>query len=479
MSKWKCPDCGWDKTTRPRFETKPTPRAKTWLPRLKATAESMGTPLMPHQVKVGRLLTELRADGLPRWRTVIETMPRQNGKTVMGRSAVVSVAEAVADGELYGTAQSRQYAAKHVTALGRALGGRVKLLAGIGNETVRWPNGATYKPISPTEGGGHGDSIDFMMIDEGWALEMATLGGVAPAMLARPMSQMLILSTMGTVESTVWNGIVAEARENLNDPESRVALIEYSASEDDEVFDESTWHDYMPALGRTIRHEDVRSLMKLLLASEGGEAEVIRALGNRTVKRLVKLFPADVVEDAWRVIDPPKSFVVAVDVNEDPVGAAVATGHRAVDGMIATRQVEWRPGSPAWLPGFVAEMLDRRAVEAVVGDFGGPARHLRAELSDLCEGKGVAFVDRQPRDFAADHVAFMDALRERKVGMVKTAPLEEAVAAAARKDLGETGWVIHRRKMAVDPSPLVATILAFGLARELRESPRLAELLHF
>ena len=48
-----------------------------------------------------------------------------------------------------------------------------------------------------------------MLVDEGWTLEAHVMGGIRPAMIARPHSQMLIISTMGTVESTVWNQIVA------------------------------------------------------------------------------------------------------------------------------------------------------------------------------------------------------------------------------------------------------------------------------
>ena len=117
-------------------------------------------------------------------------------------------------GHLWDGPEPRGYAAKHCMNLGESppeeptIRGRsrpAKVLRGIGAEGVYWPNGSSYLPLSPTEGGGHGDAIDFMLVDEGWKLVPHVMGGIRPAMIARPHSQMLIISTMGTVESYVWN----------------------------------------------------------------------------------------------------------------------------------------------------------------------------------------------------------------------------------------------------------------------------------
>ena len=213
---------------------------------------------MPWQLKGARLLGELRDDRcdchapcrpLPRWKTVVVSVCRQQGKTVLSRAAVDAKARSESGLDVFGTAQSRQYAAKHVVALGDELVPEVEVRRGVGNERVDWSNGSRYAPISPTEGGGHGDSIDFMLVDEGWTLEAHVMGGIRPAMIARPHSQMLIISTMGTVESTVWNQIVARGRDAVDDPESTLAYIEYSAGTDEDVWNEKHWADWMPASG--------------------------------------------------------------------------------------------------------------------------------------------------------------------------------------------------------------------------------------
>src|SRR5690554_7182384 len=317
----RCPDCGKPLRTRPRFATKPTPRARGWWRQIHDAAEQLGTPLMPWQAGAARLIGELRPDGLPRYKRGIISVPRQQGKTTISKAAIKAVAEARGDQEIYGTAQTRQYAAKHVVNLGRQLkrlSADVKVLAGVGAESVTWPNGTIYRPLSPTEGGGHGDSIDWLLVDAAWTITPELLGGVVPAMIARPLSQLVAISTMGTVDSTSWNGWVAEGREAVDDPNALIAYVEYSAEEDEHVFDEKRWHEWMPALGRTISHEAIREAMRALEAAEG-TAEVVRAFGNRTTRGLVTLFPTDRVEKAWRIIDPPQRMVLAVDVNDEPV----------------------------------------------------------------------------------------------------------------------------------------------------------------
>jgi hypothetical protein len=125
-----------------------------------------------------------------------------------------------------------------------------------------------------------------------------------------------------------------------------------------------------------------------------------------------------------------------------------------------------------WVVPVVANIIDRRSVEAVVADFGGPARVLLAELNQLCEARGVPLVDRKPRDLGADTGSFHDSLRDGSVYLERNEHLESALRGAHRKNIGEL-WVPHRRRMVADPTPLIATIMAYGVAREFALTPRL------
>lgn len=427
------------------------------------------------EIPVDRLSAEHRAQlppdvelaELPRWPTTIVSVPRQSGKTTIAKATTDARAKRAPKQDLFGTAQTRLYAVGHLEKLALSLGGSIKARLGVGAERITWPNGSIYRVVAPTDVGGHGDSLHFMLIDEAWTLDSRFLGGVRPAMAAVVDSQMLITSTMGTEDSETWNGLVQIGREAATDPDARIAYLEYSAPDEAAVFDESRWHEWMPALGRTITHAHIRADRDLL-----EPVDFVRGYGNLTTKSLVSVFPSDWVEDAWRVVDPPERFVLAVDVNDSPPGAAVSTGHLSTAGP-AVRLIEWRFGSSTWVPGFIEEVIRERTVEAVVADFGGPARQIQAELTAICDAQLVPLVDRVPRDFAADTARFYDALRGRLIALEKRAVLAESIAAARRKEFSDSGlWVVSRGRMAIDASPILASILAYGLAVELGVTPK-------
>lgn len=471
----KCAECGRRIRTEPRFATEPTKGSRGWWRAIAKAAEAFGTPLMEWQKLGARLLGELDG-GVPRYQTVIVSVPRQQGKTTLSHAAIDARARLYEGQRMFGTAQSRIYAARHLENLGQRLIGldpEIQLRLGVGAERITWPNGSRFEVIAPNKGGGHGDSIDFMLVDEGWELTDVLLGGIRPAMIARPHAQMLVISTMGTVESETWNRLVARGRDAVDDPDASVAYVEYSAENDEDVFDEDTWHDYMPALGVTVTHKAIRAAME-----DMEPAEIVRAFGNRTTQALVTLFPSDWVERAWTVIQPPPRFVLAVDVNDEPAGATVSTSHLTDDGRVAVRVVQWRYGTPRWIPELVERMVDERDVEAIVYDAGGPARELKPDLEAIAESRLVPLIDRKPRDFAADCARFYDALREGRVAIEKTEELEASIAAAQRKTLGDM-WVISRRMMNQDASLLISVILAHGVAAELAASPPAGYSIHW
>ena len=110
---------------------------------------------------------------------------------------------------------------------------------------------STYSIFAPNKKGGHGATADAVLIDEAWTLTSEVLQGIIPAMAARPLAQMLIVTSMGTLESTVWNGLVEAGRAAVDNPDSDIAYIEYSADTEEDVFNPKLWSRWMPALGIT------------------------------------------------------------------------------------------------------------------------------------------------------------------------------------------------------------------------------------
>jgi hypothetical protein len=288
-------------------------------------------------------------------------------------------------------------------------------------------------------------------------------------MAARPESQTLILSTMGTVsDSDAWNELVRQGREATEDDATRIAYLEYSAPDEPAVFDPTRWHEWMPALGYFLPPDEIADNMALLTP-----ADFVRAWGNMTVETLAVVFPQEWIERAWRSALPPaQRFTVAIEVNEEPAGATIAAGYELEPGVMAVRTLEWRYGSPAWVPKVIEAMLSRRDLDAIVADFGGPTRQLLAALTVLAEGRLVALIDRKPRQLGADTAGFYDALKEGTVQLERNEYLEAALRGAYRKDIGDL-WIPHRRRMAVDASPLLSAVMAYGVAKEYALTPRL------
>lgn len=268
----------------------------------------------------------------------------------------------------------------------------------------------------------------------------------------------------------LWNSYVAKGRESVEDPDSDMAYIEYSAENDEDVYDDTKWHTWMPGLGSIVTKRKIHQLMELMEPND-----IIRYYGNRTVASMVSIFPSEWVTAALRVIDPPMEMILAVDVNNSPAGASLVSGHMTEDGNIATRLIQnVQTGSQRWIFDTIREIHQKRTIETIVGDFGGPSRQIYEELKDLCENElFVPLVDRKPRDLGADTLRFYNDLKDNKTFLDKSDPesLTEALAAAKRKYLGDV-WVVSRNPMAVDASPLIATILAHGMTYELALTPK-------
>lgn len=475
-------------TAKPKYETRPTPGSILNQAVIVRAMRDLKTPPIPWQRKAIRLLGEMRpptdeerdqfkplgydlSGGVPRYRQVIASVPRQSGKSALSKGAIKARAEDSDEQLIYATAQTGTYALDHMEDIHNQLpdlyftkqGGRGKMM---------WSNGSVYRTFSPNKKGGHGTSVDFAMIDEGWALTSDVLQGILPAMSARPLAQMLIISTMGDMTAITWNGLVKAGREATEDPNSTMAYIEYSAPEEEMVFDPSKWGLWMPALGLTVSKAAIQADMRLMEADpDEGRTGIIRAYGNITTETRYTLFPGEWTQKAWRVIEKPSKYVLSIDVNKEPLGASMVTGHIAEKG-VATRMVEYGNLKPTWVVPKVAERIKRKEVEAVVADLdpGSATKEIEADLRAVCEAAGVPLVARRPGEVAADLGRFYEDLRQGTAFMESREELEAALSGAMKKPYRDT-WLISRLQMRVDASPLLATVMAHGMAVELDLKP--------
>ena len=300
---------------------------------------------------------EVDSRGVPFYREVRITIPRQSGKTTLLLVVEVdrSLAWAGAQRCLY-TAQGRQEARakleEQVDLLDRSpLRPLYRMRRQSGHESIRWRTGSTIGITASGKESGHGQTLDLAVIDEAFAqvdnrLEQA----FRPAMVTRAAAQLWVVSTAGTDESTFLRDRVDDGRARVEaDERAGVAYFEWSAEPDADPDDPATWWTCMPALGRTV---SVETIAKDKAAMEAGEFQ--RAYLNMWVGGGAPVIDAS----TWAGLADPRSqpgriLAMGLDVTPSRDYGSIAVASRRPDGRIHVEVVDHRPGT---------EWIDRKSV---------------------------------------------------------------------------------------------------------------------
>ncbi len=451
----------------PRYATKRSPERETLGGAVAAAAESFGQPLMPWQRLVADVGLELMPDtGLPAYREIDVTVPRQNGKTTL--TLAFEVQRSIGWGQVQRiayTAQTGKDAREKLLndqapLLDPKLPPRLpiktavrRVLRGIGNEAIEFKSGSRIFTLASGEDSGHGKVIDLGVIDESFAdeddrREQAML----PAMLTRPAAQILNISTAGTDKSPFLRRKVDAGRAAVaEDRRSGIAYFEWSADEADDIDDPATWWSCMPALGFTITEEVVRHARQTMT-----EGEFRRAMLNQWTISEERVIPGAVWAAVCSVqVAPDGRMVVAVDVSPDRSSAAVAVADQ-------TGQIELVAHGPGvgWAVSRSVEVAKGIGADIALDTYG-PAGNLAAEI----EAAGVKVHGYTTRDMAKACSGFYDAVADGRLSVRPHPALDAAVAAVRRRTTGDT-WIWGRRDSSEDISPLIAATIAYDKASQ-------------
>ncbi len=422
---------------------------------------------MPWQSMIADVAGELDpTTGIPAYREVRVTVPRQSGKTTL--ILVVQVDRCIAWGNgqhcLYAAQDRNNSRAKweeqgdmlKTTPLRKAF--TVRRQTGL--ERMVWP--ATASTIAITASGetsGHGQTLDLGVIDEAWAQRDERLAqAYRPAMMTRPFAQVWILSTMGTEESLFLHDRVDDGRARVEAGErSGVAYFEWSAGDDDDPDDPATWWGCMPALGYTVTQEVVQADHDVMDPDEFARAYLNRRTGG-----------------GRPVIDTPKWGAAtdhhsqptglpcfAIDVTPDRAWASIGLAAWRPDRRIHVEVIDHRPGTD-WVPSRMAALYAKWRPWPVVVDPAGPAGSLLVDLAAL----NVATETIGGREYAMACGHFYDAATTDPPTIAhRDQPILNSAVAAGRKRVLGDSWAWARR-IGGDISPLVAVTLArYGLVK--------------
>ena len=483
----------------------------------------LGQEPMPHQQHVWDVALELDSDGQFAYDDVFVTVMRQSGKThiVKAKSTwrmTVAPHLSKPGGKKWGrqrslyTAQRRTDARKkleqdfavtlreakssfrEITNV-RAKPSRAyewKLSLTNGGEHIQFGRGNFFQIDAPSADVGHSDTLDDGNLDEIWALaDDAVEQGVQPTMATRWNAQLWKLSTAGNEKSFYMWPIVREGRKRsctcgaryLDDcscgyePQGRSAFFEWSIPDDVDIDDELAWWDYMPALGRTISPEFVRSQLDKARArpEDGGEDTWRRGYGNQWVripliggdKREAKLSVELWMSDACCVelddvpVMNPGAVTLGFDVT--PGGEWSSIGFGAGSQLHPYVELSHHEPSTAWLAPKIVELVRKWRPTKVAFDQTGPAGALADVVREALHDAGLRHDVVQPLTTpeykaacGALHLAVLEGRLKRLKGQV---PLDVAGSDAVAKPLGDA-WIWDRKSSTVPISPLVCVTAA-------------------
>jgi phage terminase large subunit GpA len=466
--------------------------------------------------------------GLPAYREVRVTVPRQSGKTTLFLAWQINRCVSrrwVHPQRSAFTAQTgkdardkwvdelfpliRNSALKSLVA---TTGARLSINEGMGNESIKFKTGSLIRLLSTATTSGHSKTLHQAVMDEVWHdVDDRREQGLRPAMITVPDAQLLVCSTAGTELSTVLNRKVETGRASVEaDVGVGVAYFEWSAPDGWDPDDEPSYFSFMPALcpsppcrcagpGETWRHT-ITSL-DAIRAERGAmeTAEFKRAYGNVKTGRADAKWQViseadwlDVLDDASQAVDP---LVFAIDVTPERSHGSIAAAGARVDGDLHGEVVDHARGT-SWLVSRAAELDARWKPAAWVVDAGGAAGFVIPSL----ESAGLNVVKMTSRNVGQAYGMFRSATSSAEQGIAPPsaeqltgepagsldepvvvpkirirpgrhgAALTSAVEGAATRRVGDgTTW--DRKATAVVISPLVAvTNAVFGfVTREVVE----------
>lgn len=253
----------------------------------------VGKEAHPWHVHVCDVACEYDPDtGLYRYRDVWDTAPRQSAKTTLGFAKATHRALTEEGSHTAWTAQSgkdaRQKWEKELEPQLRTHFKKYYRFSKVnGREAINWRNGSSVFLVAKGSTAGHGGTIDEHQGDETFADQDTWRDDfVEPAMVTKRNAQNWKHSTTGEAGQSPEFDAMREAGEKVVARQMLgefvpIAFFDWSAADGVDVFDEDTWIDYMPALGRSVQVDTLRKIRDKHVLN-GRPEKFARPYGNRS-----------------------------------------------------------------------------------------------------------------------------------------------------------------------------------------------------
>src|SRR5260221_677529 len=246
----------------PKWATRRRPERESFGGELAGIGAALGQPFMPWQGMAADVGCEIEPEtGLPAYRRVIITVPRQSGKTTLYLTwqidRCVSPRWCQPQRSAF-TAQSGKDARDKwlhelfpLIRRSRALRPLVsRIYEGMGNEYIRFSNGSLIMLLSTSASSGHSKTLHQAVLDEIWHdTDNRRDQALGPAMITIADGQTLMCSTAGNAASVILDRQAELGRAAAEaDSGHGISYVEYSAPDGWDPDDEDSYYGFMPAL---------------------------------------------------------------------------------------------------------------------------------------------------------------------------------------------------------------------------------------
>lgn len=321
-----------------------------------------------------------------------------------------------------------------------------------GREHLVMNNGSTYSIFTPSKKGPRGKTLDLVVIDEALTHGLEVAAAVLPTMLTRSNAQFWVLSNAGDENSAML--LHFRTIGHKGEPtEDRLAWFEWAPAVDRfDIEDEAVWYDAIPTLAEPagVTIEGVKAL-KSVMTDDDFAREVLNVWPSTSAIAVID-------PDEWAklenpdVVIPPVGMSFGIDVSPDREHAAIAAAGK-VGALTVTELVDGRDRT-GWVVDRCIELNRNHRSAQFVLDAGAAAGSFIPELQDA----GLKVVEINGREYARACGLFFDLVDGERVAHRAQWQLDDAVAGASKRKLGDA-WAWNRRG-ELPITPLVASTLA-------------------
>lgn len=448
-----------------------------------AGAALQGLPLLRHGEEIAAVMQAVRADRRPLYDSITVILPRRSAKTTSVWSVLLGRCQQRPGTKIVTTAQDGIRARARFRDVQRALqrGGFEsrgnKLRWANGDESIEWANGSRMWVVPPEAGAFRGEAADLMFFDEAGELSPARsddlVAGALPLMDTRPMGQVVIAGTPGDARAgLLWDSLQA----GIDRKHPGSGVVAYMAPDTEPSFLIDT--DGTPTVNRKLLrrvHPGIGTLTNL--------ATIVGRLPkmgpSQWEREYLCRFPLDTLAGAidaaaWTACGTndelptrPDKTAWAFDVEPDGSTAALVVAWRDPTGKAIIELAQVEHGT-TWLAAAARAIMRKHRGSPIGCDNVGANSDAAARLESL----GVRLQLLGMRHTIGAAARFDAAVTTGQLHHHNQPLLNEAVAGAVWRNVGDSGRLFGRRASGAPVAPLVAATVALWLWDQAWARPR-------